>query len=512
MKYIVLLALIVACESYNILVLLPYPGKSHHMVFEPLLDELTTRGHNLTVVSFFPSTKVNKNRRDVSLVEFARLNVEIVDLQTCDCTPNFLLKFIHHVQTVHSFTKASVELCEKLINSQVFEEFVKAEGNYDVILVEHFNSDCMLGLVHNYGLPSVGLMSCTLMPWTPSWIGGDDNPATFPSMMQPFTEDMTFMEMVENFIDIMFNKYWHSYYVGIKERSMLEARLGRTLPSLNEVAGNTSVVLVNTYHALNGVRVLPPSVIEVGGIHLHNRSIKPLPSDIEEWVIESRHGAILFSFGSLIKGSTMPRKQLEAILKVFARLPQRIVWKWEGDTIKNLPDNIMIKRWLPQFDILNHPNCVAFITHGGLLSLTEAVALGVPALIIPVLGDQPGNAAYAKRAGIAEVLPFSEINEYNLYAAMVKVLSPEMSARARSFSELWWDRPLSPMDTAIYYIEKTAKYGRLNMTSHARLLNKPQLLLFYNMEFIVLFVCFLSISLAIYRCCCKTKRVKVKQN
>lgn len=73
----------------------------------------------------------------------------------------------------------------------------------------------------------------------------------------------------------------------------------------------------------------------------------------------------------------------------------------------------------------DHPKCVAFITHGGMLSLTEAVAAGVPALVVPVLGDQPGNAAYAKRAGIAEALPIYDLEEDSMYEALVKVLTPE---------------------------------------------------------------------------------------
>lgn len=66
-------------------------------------------------------------------------------------------------------------MCEKSLNVDVFEEFVKAEGDYDVILLEHFNSDCMIGIVHNYGLPSVGAITCTMMPCPAAWAGGDDN-------------------------------------------------------------------------------------------------------------------------------------------------------------------------------------------------------------------------------------------------------------------------------------------------------------------------------------------------
>lgn len=82
--------------------------------------------------------------------------------------------------------------------------------------------------------------------------------------------------------------------------------------------------------------------------------------------------------------------------------------------------------YLQLFSILpGHTNCVAFITHGGLLSLTEAISAGVPVLTVPILGDQFGNAAHAKRAGIAQVLRLDDINEDSLFEALKKVLSKE---------------------------------------------------------------------------------------
>ncbi|XP_047019648.1 UDP-glucosyltransferase 2-like [Helicoverpa zea] len=499
-------------QGYKILALLPYPGKSHHMVFEPVLNELANRGHEVTVVSFFPSAKPIKNRRDVSLVGLAPLNVEVVDLQYLDDPSFFARKFSTQYHLMTNLMDFNLQLCEKVLYSNVFKEFIDAEGAYDVVLAEHFQTDCMMGIVHNYGAPSVGLMSCALVPWTPARVGADGNPAIFPSVMLPLTDEMTFLEKLENAFNLHLYTLWHTYMTR-NEQSVVEARLGRKLPPLEEIAKNFSVMLVNTHYSLNGVRVLSPSVVEVGGIHLHNKTVQPLPEDIERWVSESKHGVILFSFGSLIRSSSLPPKRLDALLKVFARLPQRVIWKWETEDIQGLPENVLVLRWLPQYDLLHHPNCVAFITHGGLLSLTEAVEAGVPLVVIPVLGDQPGNAAYAKRAGIAEALAIHDLEEERLYEALVKVLTPEMRARAKAFSRLWRERPVSPMDEAVHYIERVARYGQLNMSSQSRLLSKPELLFFYSIEYIfvigIVFIIFIMVN-----CCCssRTTKVKVKQN
>lgn len=39
-------------------------------------------------------------------------------------------------------------------------------------------------------------------------------------------------------------------------------------------------------------------------------------------------------------------------MKVFAKLPQRILWKYENDTLPDKPNNVMINKWMPQYDVL----------------------------------------------------------------------------------------------------------------------------------------------------------------
>ncbi|KAL0831026.1 hypothetical protein ABMA28_001911 [Loxostege sticticalis] len=483
-----------SCVGYNILTLLPYPGKSHHMVFEPLLQELANRGHHLTVVSFFPSQNPHPNRREVSLVGLAPLNVEVVDMTDFDNSYFGFARYVEHIPIATQLAKMNLELCEKLLDAEVFKEFVNAQGDYDVILVEHFNSDCMLGLVHNYGVPSVGLMSCAMMPFTPWRVGAPDNPTYVPVMVLPLTDTMTFLERFENTLVLYFYEIWFEIAIRWKEQRILERKLGRSLPPLEEIGKNASVILVHTHHSVNGVRVVPPSVVEVGGIHLHNRSVQPLPPDLQQWVSEAHSGFIVFSFGSLIKGFTLPAKRVRAIVNVFARLPQRVVWKWEAEGME-LPHNVRLMRWLPQYELLSHPNCVAFISHAGGLSLTEAASTGVPLLAIPILGDQFGNAAHAARAGMAEVLPLRDLDEDSFETALRSVLSERMRTQAKRVSEMWKDKPMDPMKRAVFYVEKTARYKGLSMSTDARYLNRFQLALLDVAAFLITVVAVFCSSL-----------------
>lgn len=150
-----------------------------------------------------------------------------------------------------------------------------------------------------------------------------------------------------------------------------------------------SVVLMNSHAPLTPVRPKVSGMIDVGGMHIQNP--KPLPDDIRAFIDGAEDGVIFFSLGTQVQSSQMPAAQLNAFVRVFGRLTkQRILWKWEVDTLEPgmISDNLMVKKWMPQNDILAHPKVRVFITHGGLLGTQEGIWYGVPMLGIPFYGDQ----------------------------------------------------------------------------------------------------------------------------
>lgn len=54
---------------------------------------------------------------------------------------------------------------------------------------------------------------------------------------------------------------------------------------------------------------------------------------------------------------------------------------------------------------------VAFITHGGMNSITETLSRGKPVIVIPIFGDQVRNGILAGRAGVGVMLRISELYE-----------------------------------------------------------------------------------------------------
>jgi len=49
---------------------------------------------------------------------------------------------------------------------------------------------------------------------------------------------------------------------------------------------------------------------------------------------------------------SLPTKMQISLQEAFAELPQRILWKYDGEVMENQPNNVMIKKWFPQRDIM----------------------------------------------------------------------------------------------------------------------------------------------------------------
>lgn len=122
--------------------------------------------------------------------------------------------------------------------------------------------------------------------------------------------------------------------------------------SVQESAKRTALLLMNYQSKMGYSRTNIPTAIEIGGLHC--TSAKALPPDLEEFMESSgSFGVIYFSLGSTIRGVALPENIRKEILQVFSKLPQKVLWKWEGN-MTDLPPNVKISKWLPQQDILGN--------------------------------------------------------------------------------------------------------------------------------------------------------------
>ena len=138
---------------------------------------------------------------------------------------------------------------------------------------------------------------------------------------------------------------------------------------------------------------------------------------------KSKNGVIYLSFGSALKGSLMTEENRKLLLNALGRFKQYdVIWKWETEEMPDKPENVMLSKWLPQQEILGHPNLKVFITHAGQSSFQETLCHQKPVVAIPISGDQPNNAAEVERLGFGISQPWLSLDEDELYNALDKVL------------------------------------------------------------------------------------------
>ena len=105
------------------------------------------------------------------------------------------------------------------------------------------------------------------------------------------------------------------------------------------------------------------------------------------------------TFGSSI--NRMPETLVKKFLEAFGQLNQTVIAKLRVPEGWTVPKNVHIRSWLPQNDVLGHPNTRLFITHCGNGGQYEAVYHGVPMLGFPLFAEQHVNAQRSFRKGKA---------------------------------------------------------------------------------------------------------------
>lgn len=75
------------CNGFNILALFHHPGQSHFAFFEPLLRGLAEKGHNVTVLGYFPLKDPPQNYHDVVM----ETNIPIKDMMHLKVSMEFYI-------------------------------------------------------------------------------------------------------------------------------------------------------------------------------------------------------------------------------------------------------------------------------------------------------------------------------------------------------------------------------------------------------------------------------------
>jgi hypothetical protein len=191
-----------------------------------------------------------------------------------------------------------------------------------------------------------------------------------------------------------------------------------------------------------------------------------LPKEIEAFLTGSDR-FVFICFGSAIKVSALPLETQQMLFKAVESVANtKFLWKWEGDIPKSLPKNVLAQNWFPQQDVLAHPKCKGFVTQGGGMSFQQAVFHGVPMIVVPIWGDQTFVAHSAEFQGNGIHLELTDINAETLTAAFREILDNEKYiTAAKEVSRRFKDRPMSAVDTAVWWTEYVLRHDTAHLKS-----------------------------------------------
>jgi glucuronosyltransferase len=239
---------------------------------EALMKGLAARGHDVVVISHFPQKTLIPNYTDISLVGSMPNFVSTVPLD--DIATN----------SVYTVVKILADLgvtgCEKTLSHPPVLKLINSKETFDLVITELFNTDCYVGFAYKFQVPFISIITTPLLPWGFERFANPDNPSYIGNIFLGHSDRMSFLERLVNTIYLKKSQWEYHYWFDLPSHAIARKYFGESLPSLAEVARNTSLVLVNRHFSLNQPLPNVPAVIEVGGLHVQ------IPKELPEVSVE----------------------------------------------------------------------------------------------------------------------------------------------------------------------------------------------------------------------------------
>uniref|UniRef100_A0AAG5D4S1 UDP-glycosyltransferases domain-containing protein n=1 Tax=Anopheles atroparvus TaxID=41427 RepID=A0AAG5D4S1_ANOAO len=460
---IVLAALVLAggswqlCDGAKILAVFPSISKTNYIFGQVLFEALAARGHNVTIVSPFEVQYAHENIRQVRITGLYS-HVEDYGLAANVFTKRDKSSFYGNTNLIYG----TAAMADYTLGHPKLQVLLKDPAEtFDLLLLDQVLCESLLGLAYHYGVPAIVYSAAAPNKYTNEMVANPHNPAYNPIPSLGYSDRMNLVQRVWNTFVSICEQFNYKYLYLPSQDAVYQRHFGRKqpLPPLLDLIHNVSLVLVNSHPVINFARPFVPNMIEIGGAHIRQFEDTGFSQDVINWVEKAKNGVIYFSMGTNIRSADFPDYLRDAFTGAFGRLSQvLVIWKWENATLTNQSGNVIVGPWMPQQQLLAHPNVRLHITHGGLLSMMETVHYGKPILGLPLAGDQEILVDRAVEAGYGLKLDYQNVTEELVLDTINRMLNePSYRYAALKASRQFREQPQKPMEKALYYIEYVLK-------------------------------------------------------
>ncbi len=256
--------------AYNILGILPVVCRSHSVMYNPIMEELARRGHNVTSYSAHLQTSDTLNYRQVDIRSCFPKNPRYSSIENMLLSTQIdLLNWLYEELPNYS----------NLLKCQPIADLLNGNEKFDLLITEPFNSDLFSAFAYKLKIPaSVHIFSTTLYTWLLNRMGSPSNPSYISEKTSSYVKAMNFVERLNNVWHYIVSELYFKIYLSRESEKIYKNLFGVANPTLEEIARNTSLILANTHFSLQPPMPLVPGIVEVSGVNLKEPSPLPLVS------------------------------------------------------------------------------------------------------------------------------------------------------------------------------------------------------------------------------------------
>ncbi|EDV27655.1 uncharacterized protein TRIADDRAFT_53582 [Trichoplax adhaerens] len=417
-------------------VLLPSFGTSHLLVMDTIGAELQNRGHEVVILV--------EEEQVIPSIRTATATYAVSDHFSAAVINN-LTASTNNFEVIKKVMAWQSHYCDCVLSHS---QFRRRFSHFDLMIGDR-SLPCAYILPEILNLTYVIVSSVGLN--APMRLMNSPNPLAYiPQYGTGYSDKMNLLQRTTNtlvwcghtiashiFVYRLIEKLRQEYHVEI-DASQLKLK-----PAL---------MLISADFTLEFARPLMPNVQLVGPLTPQPPSA--LPHHLDDFISNVRpyQRFVLVSLGSIFQFSN---DQVMVAYRSLSRLPFKVIWKHSSNLSNNISnDHIRIENWVPQNDLLGHPNIVAFITHCGPSGMYEGAYHGVPMIGLPYVPEQETNLVQISRAGIGIGLNSTNLTTDSIYDAVMEVVNnPSYKQNARRISKLLKGRPRTPRHEAVDWIE-----------------------------------------------------------
>ncbi|KAI6193635.1 UDP-glucuronosyltransferase [Aphelenchoides besseyi] len=406
----------------------PRSTRSHVNFVNKIITVLTDAGHE--VVSYNPEISKDfgstYNHKKARVIEWEvpfepKVSVDNLNQNEWEMGASMSEIMGEIARIFKHFGKA----CDYQLRDEKLMATLRAE-KFDLGRLSEFFDPCGFGIMKKIGLTNtVGMMTTTLPPIAIGMLGIPSMSSFVPDMTMPLIPPFGFIGRLKIQLINIIGKYVSFNYLLSHVQDAFDAH--NLNITIDNVFADSSLFLINNDELIDFPQPISYKMIPIAGVGLAKNLANPkkLETNLQKAFDSSVKGVVYISFGSVANAYKMPAKTKQAFLDAVRAFPDiTFLFKYERDDLtEGKPKNLILSKWFSQPDILAQPKLLAFVTHAGGNSMTEAHFSGVPVVAIPLFTDQPRNALLAKFRGVGIIVSKQNITRDALVEAIHEIIT-----------------------------------------------------------------------------------------